>query len=149
MILYRARWHNELNLTSINTTMQMDVLRCKTPELVHKEVWTHILANNLIRTIIAQTAIKHDVEPRTVRFKGAFQTLEAFQPLIDYQEYRGISFRVSLYHHVLDAIALHRVADRPDRFEPRKRKGRPFRFDKRTRPRCELKRELAKGVGRI
>jgi hypothetical protein len=79
--LYRARWNNELDLRSIKSTMQMDVLRCKTPELVHKEIWTHILAYNLIRTIIAQAAARHRVEPRTMSFKGALQTLEAFQPL--------------------------------------------------------------------
>ena len=60
--LYRARWNNELDLRSIKTTMQMDVLRCKTPELVHKEVWTHILAYNLIRTIMAQAASQHEIE---------------------------------------------------------------------------------------
>jgi len=147
--LYRAKWNNELDLRSIKTTMQMDVLRCKTPELVHKEVWTHILAYNLIRTIMAQAAVKHDIEPRTISFKGTLQTLEAFQPLIDFQGCRGTSFRVSLYQQILDSIALHRVADRPDRFEPRKRKGKPLRFDKMTRPRWVLKREMAKGVGGI
>jgi IS4 transposase len=53
---YRARWNAELDLRSLKRTMQMDVLRCKTPELVGKEIWTHILAYNLIRTIIAQAA---------------------------------------------------------------------------------------------
>jgi IS4 transposase len=51
--LYRARWNAELDLRSLKETMQMDILRCKTPELVRKEIWTHILAYNLIRTIIA------------------------------------------------------------------------------------------------
>ena len=36
--------------------MQMDISRCKTPDLVRKEIWTHILAYNLIRTIIAQAS---------------------------------------------------------------------------------------------
>ena len=54
-------------------TMQMDVLRCKTPELVHNELWTHILAYNLIRSILAQAAHKHDLQPRTLSFKGAIQ----------------------------------------------------------------------------
>jgi hypothetical protein len=54
--LYRARWNAELDLRSLKQTMQMDILRCKTPELVRKEIWTHILAYNLIRTIIAQAA---------------------------------------------------------------------------------------------
>jgi hypothetical protein len=145
--LYRARWNNELDLRSIKSTMKMDVLRCKTPELVRKEVWTHILAYNLIRTIIAQAAAKHGVEPRTISFKGALQTLEAFQPLIDFQGRRGASFRAALYQQLLDAVALHRVADRPDRFEPRKRKRPPVKFDQMTKPRWVLKRQMAKRVG--
>ena len=80
--LYRARWNAELDLKSLKQTMQMDVLRCKTPELVRKELWTHILAYNLIRTILAQAAHKHHLEPRSLSFKGAIQTLEAFQPVI-------------------------------------------------------------------
>jgi hypothetical protein len=145
--LYRARWNNELDLRSIKSTMHMDVLRCKTPELVRKEIWTHILAYNLIRTIMAQAATKRGIEPRTISFKGALQTLEAFQPLIDFQSYRGASFRTNLYQQLLDAIALHRVADRPDRFEPRKRKRSPLKFDQMTKPRWALKREMAKRVG--
>jgi hypothetical protein len=60
----------------------LDILRCKTPELVRKEIWTHILAYNLIRTVMAQAATKHGIEPRSISFKGTLQTLEAFQPVI-------------------------------------------------------------------
>src|SRR5262245_53405754 len=144
--LYRARWNNELDLRSIKSTMQMDILRCKTPEFVHKEVWTHILAYNLIRTIMAQAAAKHDIEPRTISFKGALQTLEAFQPLIDFQGHRGSSFRLNLYRQLLDSIALHRVADRPGRFEPRLRKRRPKHYAFLRKPRAAIKREMAKRV---
>src|SRR5947199_8811949 len=80
--LYRARWHAELDLRSLKQTLQMDVLRCKTPELVRKELWAHVLTYNLIRTIIAQAASQHGVEPRAISFKGAVQTLEAFQPAL-------------------------------------------------------------------
>ena len=73
--------------------MQMDILRCKTPELVRKEIWTHILAYNLIRTIMAQAATKHGIEPRSISFKGAIQTLEAFQPLIALQGQRDSAHR--------------------------------------------------------
>lgn len=144
--LFRARWNNELDLRSIKITLQMDILRCKTPELVRKEIWTHILAYNLIRTIIAQAATKHDVLPRTISFKGALQTLEAFQPLIDFQGERGSAFRMTLYQHLLDAIVVHRVADRPDRFEPRKRKRRPKKYDRLMKPRHEAKRDILKGL---
>src|SRR5262249_16873001 len=80
--LYRARWHAELDLRAVKQTLQMDVLRCRTPELVRKELWTHILAYNLVRTVVAQAASKHGIEPRSISFKGAVQTLEAFQPVI-------------------------------------------------------------------
>ena len=124
----------------------MDILRCKTPELVRKEIWTHILAYNLIRTIMAQAATKHGIEPRSISFKGTLQMLEAFQPLIAFQGQRGSSFRMNLYQHLIDAIAVHRVADRPDRFEPRKRKRRPKKYDKLTKPRHEAKRDMVKGL---
>src|SRR6202035_3959971 len=112
--LYRARWNAELDLRSLKRTLQMDVLRCKTPELVRKEIWTHVLAYNLIRTIMAQAATKHGIEPRTISFKGTIQTLEGFQPVIAQQGEHDAAPRLSLYHNLLDAIATHRVADRPD-----------------------------------
>ena len=144
--LYRQRWNNELDLRSIKTTMQMDILRCKTPELVHKEVWTHILAYNLIRTIMAQAAMAHDIQPRMISFKGALQTLEAFQPLIAFQGQRSRIFRLHLYEQLLNSIALHRVADRPDRFEPRRRKRRPPLYGYLHLPRNEAKLAMLKGA---
>ena len=124
----------------------MRVLRCKTPELVRKELWTHILAYNLIRTIIAQAASKHGLEPRSISFKGAMQTLEAFQPVIALQAGDDAEGRSGLYQQVLDAIATHRVADRPDRVEPRLRKRRPKHYGFLRKPRAETKRDLLKGV---
>ena len=144
--LYRARWTAELDLRSLKQTLQMDILRCKTPELVRKEVWTHILAYNLIRTIIAQAATKHDIEPRTISFKGAIQTLEAFQPLFAVYGDRDWSLRRTLYKQFLDVIATHRVADRPNRFEPRLRKRRPKKYDSMLEPRHVIKRKMLKRV---
>jgi hypothetical protein len=142
--LYRARWNAELDLRSLKQTMQMDILRCKTPELVRKEIWTHILAYNLIRTIIAQAASKHHIEPRTISFKGAVQTLEAFQPLIATQGDRDRTHQQNLYQKLLDAVATHRVADRPDRFEPRQRKRRQKKYDRMMKPRIVLNVEMLK-----
>src|SRR5271156_1790902 len=126
--LYRARWSAELDLRSLKQTIQMDVLRCKTPELVRKEIWTHILAYNLIRTVMAQAAALRDVEPRSISFKGAVQTLEAFQPAIALQGQHDLELCTQLCRQLLDAIAIHRVADRPNRFEPRLRKRRPKHY---------------------
>ena len=144
--LYRARWHAELDLRSLKQTLQMDILRCKTPELVRKEIWTHILAYNLIRTIIAQAACQHDLEPRSISFQGAIQTLEAFQPLIAFQGEDDSTLRLRLYQQLLDAVATHRVADRPDRFEPRQRKRTPKKYDRMRKPRHEVKRDILSGL---
>jgi hypothetical protein len=144
--LYRARWHAELDLRSLKETLQMRVLRCKTPELVRKELWTHILAYNLIRTLIAQAACKHALEPRSISFKGAVQTLEAFQPVIALQGEIDAAFRRILYEHLLDAVARHRVADRPDRYEPRLKKRHPNHYGYLRKPRWKAKRDLLKGV---
>jgi Transposase DDE domain len=147
--LYRARWNAELDLRALKETMQMDILRCKTPELVRKEMWTHILAYNLIRAIMAQAASKHQLDPRSISFKGAMQTLAAFQPVIALRGQRDSACRRKLYQHLLDAVARHRVADRPDRFEPRRRKRRPKPYDRLMKPRHEAKREMLKGFSEI
>jgi hypothetical protein len=107
-----------------------------------------VLAYNLIRTVMAQAAAEHDVEPRSIRFTATLQVLEAFRPLIAFQCHCGAAHRVGLYQQILRAIAVHRVADRPDRFEPRMAKRRPKRYDRLTRPRQEIKRQMIKGVAK-
>jgi hypothetical protein len=128
----------------------MGELRCKTPELVRKEVWAHVLAYNLIRTVMAQAAARHEIPPRSISFKGAMQTLAAFQPLLELElgPARDAAGRRGLYRELLDAIASHRVADRPDRFEPRLKKRRKDYCGWLGEPRAELKRKMAKGVNK-
>ena len=142
--LYRARWNAELDLRSLKVSLQMDILRCKTPEMVRKEIWTHILAYNLIRTMMAQSASCHHINPRTISFKGALQTLEAFQPVIAMKGEHNPDFCHQLYQTILAMISTHRVANRPGRFEPRKRKRRKKRYDVLLKPRHEAKLDLLK-----
>jgi len=122
----------------------MDFLRCKAPELVRKEIWTHILAYNLLRTIMAQAAKQHETEPRTISFKGTMQTLEAFQPLLSFQGHRDSTVREHFYLQLLEGVAIHRVADRPDACEPGKRERRTRKADLMTKHRWELKRIMRK-----
>jgi hypothetical protein len=143
--LYRARWNAEIDLLSIKSAMQMREPRGKTPELVRKEVWAHVLAYNLIRTVMAQAAARHDIPPRSISFTGAMQTLEAFQPLLEFGA-TGDAGRLRLYQDLLAAVASHRVADRPDRYEPRLKKRRRNYYDWLTEPRAKIKRKMAKGV---
>lgn len=145
--LYRQRWNQELDFCSLKVALQMDVLRCKTPELVRKEIWTHVLAYNLIRTVIAQAAARHSVSPRSISFKATMQMLEAFQPLLAMTK-RSHDERIALYEQLLDAIAMHRVADRPDRMEPRLRKRRFKKYDYMMKPRAETKLDILKQLRR-
>src|SRR5581483_9936437 len=115
------------------------------PEMVRKEVWAHVLAYNLIRTVMAQAAARHEIPPRSVSFTGALQTLEAFQPLLEFGAADGDASRSQLCQELLDAIASHRVADRPDRYEPRLKKRRRSYYDWLTEPRAKIKRKMAKG----
>lgn len=120
--LYRQRWHAEVDLKSLKATMQMDVLRCLTPERVRKEIWTHVLAYNLVRTVMAQAAVRGNVLPRQLSFKAALHAILAFQPHLEHASPHALA---PLYHNLLDAILPHAVANRPNRFEPRARKRRP------------------------
>jgi hypothetical protein len=140
--LYRERWNAELDLRALKRTLQMDVLRCRTPELVRKEIWAHVLAYNLIRAVMAQAAARRGVGPRSISFKGAVQTLLAFQPVIAALGDRNLARCRAVYEQVLAAVAAHRVGDRPDRFEPRLRKRRPKHYAFLRKPRSEVKRQM-------
>jgi len=134
--LYERRWDGEVDIRSIKATMKMDVLRCKTPEMVRKEIWAHLLAYNLLRTVMAVAAAEGDVEPRKISFKGAKQAVTAFAPKIEAArpEDRG-----RLIDALLKAIAYHRVGNRPGRWEPRARKRRPERAARLMLPRAVAK----------
>jgi hypothetical protein len=130
--LYEHRWEGEVDIRSIKCTMQMDILRCKTPDMVHKEIWTHLLAYNLLRTVMAVAASENDIEPRKVSFKGAKQAVTAFAPKIEAARPKD---RGRLIDALLSTIAYHRVGDRPGRWEPRARKRRPKPAARLTQPR--------------
>jgi hypothetical protein len=138
--LYRLRWDAEINLRSLKTMMHMDVLRCQTPEMVRKEIWAHLLAYNLIRTVIAQAAAKHDKHPRQLSFTRAMRTLEAFRSPLAHATSRQLP---ALYEHMLQAIAYHEIANRPNRLEPRQRKRRPKPYPLMTKPRYLARKQEA------
>ena len=139
--LYRLRGDAEINLRSLKTMMHMDVLRCQSPEMVRKEIWAHLLAYNLIRTVIAQAAAKHDKHPRQISFTRAMRTLEAFRSPIAHAPRQQLAM---LYEHMLQAIAYHEIANRPNRLEPRQRKRRPKPYALMTKPRPQARKQEAK-----
>jgi Transposase DDE domain len=137
--LYNERWQIELDLRSIKTHLGMDILRCKTPALVRKEIWTHFLAYNLTRQVMAQAAQERGLTPRHLSFLGAVQTLNEFRWLLVTGSVDDGRVRAPL---LWAAIAAHRVGDRPDRCEPRavKRRPKPLRY--LTKPRAQARAEL-------
>jgi hypothetical protein len=141
--LYERRWAGELDIRSVKVVMQMEILRCKTPEMVHKEIWAHLLAYNLLRTVMAVAAAETGIEPRQVSFKGAKQAVTAFAPKIEAARPKN---RPALIDELLAVVAYRRVGDRPGRWEPRARKRRPKPAARLTQPRAiaKLARNRAK-----
>lgn len=142
--LYHKRWHVELDIRAIKTTLQMDVLSCKTPDMVRREVWAHLLAYNLTRKVMAQAALAKGVTPRQLSFAGTVQTLDAFRwLLLSGLEEEGARFVGIL----LVAVGTHVVGKRPGRVEPREVKRRPKGKKLLMRTRAERRAELLAGLG--
>ena len=138
--LYKQRWMIEIDLKFIKEVLQMDVLRCKTPEMVRKEIGVHLLAFNLLRTVMAQTAVVYDILPRSISFKGTLQALNSFGDkilLVPEKLYE-------LYDALRKAIASHRIGNRTGRVEPRAVKRRPKAYPRLVKPRNIARNELTK-----
>jgi hypothetical protein len=136
--LYRQRWHAEIDLNALKTTLNMEHLRCRTPAMIEKEIWAHFLAYNLLRQTMTQAARKENTLPRELSFKGALQTVTAFAPYLA----QATLGQDRLLEKLLQAIATHRVADRPDRYEPRKLKKRPGQYTYMTQSRSREREKL-------
>lgn len=133
-LLYRQRWQAELNLRSLKTVMQMDHLRCKTPERVRNEFFMHLLGYNLIRRVMAAAAFQTGKSPWQISFTGTQQTINQFLPLLMTQ----IVIEAWCYA-LLTGVATHIVGDRPDRIEPRLVKRRPKTYKHLREPRRNYK----------
>ena len=142
--LYRRRWQAELNLRSLKTILQMDILRGKTPDVVRKEVWAHFLVYNLVRALLVQAAPSMGVRPEEVSFKGALQTFNAFLPHL--LTAPTPEAETSRWTAMIAAIAQHRVGDRPDRYEPRAVRWRGRPYPKLRVPRRVAQRLLREGI---
>jgi len=144
--LYRRRWQAELNLRSLKKTLQMDILRGKSPEMVRKEAWAHLLAYNLVRAVMAEAAEKASVRPDQLSFTAAWQTIDSFSPYLRIVENEEQAYR--LWQGMIEAVMCHRVGNRPDRIEPRAVKRRPKNFPALKGSREKARRWLRRGVSR-
>ena len=138
--LYLRRWQVELFLRHIKTTMQMDVLSCKSPEMLSRELMMHLIAYNLIRSVMAQAASAHGVDLERISFKGSVDTLQHFSLAIAQAKSRRQ--RDQLTATMLAALAGDPLPERPHRIEPRGRKRRPKAYPFLIKPRGELRAKL-------
>ena len=138
--LYRERWHIELDLRNIKTTLGMERLSCRTPEMVEKEIWVYLLAYNLIRLLMAQSALLADLLPRQLSFKHTLQLWVAWR-----QSVAGNTDDEKLTRLFI-LIAQQKVGNRPGRIEPRALKRRLKSYPLLTEPR-DIAREKIKKNG--
>lgn len=139
--LYHYRWLAELDIRAIKVTLGMDILRCKTPEMVRKEMWTCLLAYNLIRQTMLQSAQGAGVSPRTLSFTAAMQSIAASWAVI---ALANDALATLLIAAASVSLAGHVIGNRPGRMEPRAVKRRPKPHDLLTKPRALARAELLK-----
>jgi len=136
--LYQQRWHAELDLRHIKSTLGMDVLTCKTPVMVEKEMWVYLLAYNLIRLLMAQAAVQAGLTPRQLSFKHTLQ----IWILWSRQQFGASDMEHTAM--LFTWIASQRAGQRPGRTEPRAVKRRPKPYPLLMRPRAEARVELVR-----
>ena len=135
--LYALRWNIEVDWRTIKVTMDMDVLRCLSPDMIRKEIAVYLLAYNLVRWTVATAAKLSDVLPRALSFTGAKRALLAFAEQLRHSSKQRLTF---MFTTVLGVISYMQLPDRPDRVEPRAKKRRPKPLPLLTEPR-QLARE--------
>jgi hypothetical protein len=131
--LYLRRWRIELWWGQLKTRMGMEVLRCQTPAMAHKELEMYLTAYNLIRCLMAESAARHQRPLQQISFKGAVDALRQYSPLIAQTRSRPNQRR--LIRQLFEVLALDLVPNRPGRREPRAVKRRPKPYQLLTRPR--------------
>jgi len=137
--IYKNRWHVELDLRNIKTTLGMETFSCKTPQMVEKEMWIYFLAYNLIRLVMAQAASYADLEPRQLSFKHTLQLWRAWRNQLTFFHNDNESLEI-----LLGLIVAKLVGNRPGRVEPRAVKRRPKPFSLLVKPRTMAREEIKK-----
>jgi hypothetical protein len=135
---YQDRWHIEVDLRHIKTTLGMEILSCRTPEMVEKEIWAYLLAYNLIRVLMAQAALLSDILPRQLSFKHALQLWIAWLPAA------REGYDDNQLAEMFLMIAQRKVGKRPGRIEPRAVKRRPKPFPLLTKIRAAARENVRK-----
>jgi hypothetical protein len=144
--LYFQRWDIELFFRDIKTTMGMDILRCKSPDMIRKELLMHFIVYNCLRLLMLKAAQKAGVPVRLISFKASVQALRQWEPLLNSEQSALEQNR--LLSLLCDSIAASVLHIRPGRREPRCKKRRPKNFQRMTKPRHEMQEALHRSAYR-
>jgi hypothetical protein len=138
-LLYKNRWDVEGLIRSLKTYMHMEMLSCRTPAMVHKEIWTYLLGYNLTRKVMAQAALRHGYQPWEISFSQTMHSLAEYR----YTLAKATPAQAQqIAEELLLGITKVRVGHRPDRVEPRCVKRRPKPYGYLTKPREEARQEI-------
>ncbi len=140
--LYHERWHVELDIRAIKFSLKMDYLRCRTPFMVEKEIWAHVLGYNLVRKVSAQTALARGLHPREVSFTGTKDAVAAAWGQLTVAA--TVAERQRQGKALLQILGTKPVGNRPNRCEPRRVKRRPKPYKHLRQPRGQVRAKLLK-----
>lgn len=141
--LYGFRWNSELDIRSIKSNLNLGHVRCKSPQMVHRELWTTILGYNLIRTTSAGAALLYEKQPRQISFTSTCQYVLASWMQLSSRMIKPGELDAYLAL-MLKQIAGCEVANRPGRLEPRVLKRRRHGYKLMQKSRNQLRAELRK-----
>lgn len=132
--LYYRRWAVELYFRDIKTTMGMEKLRCKSPDMVRKELYMFVIAYNLIRALMLKAASSSNTQLERISFKASVDITRQFSRSLDGLRNKPLAQK-KLFDDMLCIIAAEQVPNRPNRYEPRALKERPKPYPRLTSPR--------------
>ena len=135
--LYARRWHLELALRHLKTTMGMELLRCQSPDMAEKELMAYLVAYNLVRCLMAQALALAGAELARLSFRGAVDALRQYT--LAAQNRRRRSRSGQLWQELIKTIARDLLPLRPGRQEPRAVKRRPKAYQLLNKPRHAFK----------
>jgi hypothetical protein len=139
--VYRSRWLVELDIRAIKCSLGMDILRAKSPEMVRAELWSCLLAYNLIRLKMLQSCAAQGRDPRSMSFTTTMQLLATNWLLC---AVIGVTAELAELGQIMPCSA--QVGHREGRIEPRKNKRRPKLLALMTKPRSEYQSEMRAAV---
>lgn len=138
--LYELRWGVEIDLRHLKTTMRMEHLPNKTPHMVRNELYMHLLAYNLVRTLMFQAGVTYQVNPVRLSFQATIQHLLNFSGELAHES--KPQMRQRIHKQLLYSISKERLPDRPGRVEPRLKKRRPKIYGWLKKPRKQMQAEM-------